>query len=438
MVSERKPSVAKTGSELLPEGWETRSISQLADIYLGGTPRTTQQTYWNGDIKWVTAKDISNAGPRYISTTERTVTEKGIENSASKVMPTNTIIITARGVGVGDMGMLSEPMAFNQTCYGLKAKAVDELFLFYKLKSIIDQIRMFSYGTVFTTITMRTFDEIEVSIPSNRQEQQNIAKILSDLDSRIELNQQSIRTLELIMQTIFKRWFVDFEFPDEEGKPYKSSGGEMDLSDFGEKPHGWSIKPFSEVIAVNPPRKIEKNAIAKKVEMTDLNPWQPWIESWSTDKYKSGSRFQNGDTLFARITPCLENGKTAHVSFMNENEVAFGSTEFIILGPKTIQSSYYILHLAISKELRASAILSMTGSSGRQRVPINFFDDFMVIVPPNELLLRFDNLVAPMFEKITNNTRESRSLKAIRDSLLPRLMSGKIRVPIQREIGKAQ
>ena len=204
----------------------------------------------------------------------------------------------------------------------------------------------------------------------------------------------------------------------------------MDSSDFGEKPHGWNIKSFSEVIAVNPLRKIEKDTIAKKVQMSDLNPWLPWIETWSTNNYKSGSRFKNGDTLFARITPCLENGKSAYVSFLNENEVAFGSTEFIVFGPKTIKSSYYILYLAISKELRASAILSMTGSSGRQRVPNDFFDNFVVIVPSDKLLRKFDSLVAPLFEKIVKNTRESRSLKAIRDALLPRLMSGNIRIPI--------
>lgn len=305
-------------------------------------------------------------------------------------------------------------------------------FYFFADKRIIDEANNSSEGTRMPRAKWDYLKELEYAIPQPK-EQRASAKILSDLDAKIELNQQMNKTLAAIGQAIFKRWFVDFEFPNEEGKPYKSSGGQMDSSDFREKPHGWSTKPFSEVIAVNPPRKIGKNAIAKKAEMSDLNPWQPWVESWSTDNYKSGSRFQNGDTLFARITPCLENGKTAFVSFLNENEVAFGSTEFIVLGPKTIRSSYYILYLAINKELRALAILSMSGSSGRQRVPNDFFDDFVVAVPPDELSRKFDSLVAPMFEKITNNTNESRSLKAIRDNLLPRLMSGKIRVPVPKE-----
>jgi type I restriction enzyme S subunit len=437
MDSEGKSETKPTETGSAPEDWIITPVSEVAEIFLGGTPKTTIPAYWNGGIKWASAKDVSNIRSRYILKTERTITDEGVENSPAKVLPRGTIVITSRGT-VGEIAMLAEPMAINQTCYGLEARGIDGIFLFYKLKSAVNQLKQVSYGAVFDTITMRTFDEIRIAYPANNAEQQAIAKILSDLDSKIELDQQISGTLEAIGQAIFNRWFVDFEFPDEECKPYKSSGGEMDSSEFGEKPHGWSTKPFSEAIAVNPPRKIEKGAIAKKVEMSDLNPWQPWIESWTKDNYRSGSRFQNGDTLFARITPCLENGKTALVSFLNTNEMAFGSTEFIVFGPKAIQSSYYILYLAISKELRASTILSMTGSSGRQRVPNDFFDDFVVAVPPNELLRKFDSLLAPMFEKITNNTRESRSLKAIRDNLLPRLMVGKIRVPIQEEIGEAQ
>src|SRR4030067_2809312 len=113
------------------------------------------------------------------------------------------------------------------------------------------------------------------------------------------------------------------------------------------------------------------------------------------------------DILFARITPCLENGKTGFVSFLDSDEVAFGSTEFIVLGPKLIRSSPYILYFAMSNELRDSAILSMTGSSGRQRVPNDFFDSYMITVPPDALLEKFDFLVAPFFEKITNNVRAS-------------------------------
>ena len=114
---------------LTPEAWVIRPLSEVADVYLGGTPKTTVAEYWDGSIKWASAKDVSNTKARYIFHTERTITEAGIKNSAAKVLPRNTIVVTARGT-VGEIAMLSEPMAFNQTCYGLKAKNIDALFLF--------------------------------------------------------------------------------------------------------------------------------------------------------------------------------------------------------------------------------------------------------------------------------------------------------------------
>jgi type I restriction enzyme S subunit len=342
------------------------------------------------------------------------------------------------GVVVGRSGNLGKPFfvdkdywPHNTSLYVSEFHCSDPFFVYYFLQTL--NLGDYNSGSAVPTLNRNYIHAIEVVVPKNIEEQEAIGKMLSKLDSKIELNQQMNRTLEAIGQAVFKRWFVDFEFPNEEGKPYKSSGGELDSSDFGEIPHGWDTKPFSEVIAVNPQRKLSKKSIAKKVEMSDLNLRQSWIESWSVDKFSSGSCFENGDVLFARITPCLENGKTALVSFLDENEIAFGSTEFIVLGPRIIRSSSYILYLAMSRELREPAILAMTGSSGRQRVPNDFFGNFVIAVPPDALLQKFDAFLAPMFKKVTNNAKESRSLSAIRDNLLPNLMSGKIRVPVSKE-----
>ena len=236
------------------------------------------------------------------------------------------------------------------------------------------------------------------------------------------------KTLEQIAQTLFKHWFIDFEFPDENGNPYKSSGGRMVDSELGGIPEGWKVKSFSEVIDVNPTRRLSKGKLATKVSMADLNTWQSWIDSWQEEEYKSGPKFKNGDTLFARITPSLENGKTAFVSFLNEGETAFGSTEFIVFGPKAIVSGTYIYCLSRSEYVRETAINSMTGTSGRQRVPNDCFDQLLICVPAGEIVKKFDSIITPLFEKIESNSKEYINLGKIRDSLLPKLMSGKIRV----------
>jgi type I restriction enzyme S subunit len=193
-------------------------------------------------------------------------------------------------------------------------------------------------------------------------------------------------------------------------------------------PEGWGVKPFSEIIDINPKRKLLKGSLAKKVGMSYLNSWQSWIESWQIEEYKSGPRFQTGDILFARITPSLEHGKTAMVSFLGDGEIAFGSTEFIVFAPKIIQSSLYIFCLARSENVREIAIGAMTGSSGRQRVPNECFDHLLVSAPPYYIIKDFDNILRPMFEVISTNAKENQSLIQIRDILLLKLMSGEIRV----------
>lgn len=287
-------------------------------------------------------------------------------------------------------------------------------------------------GSVQQNLNITSLHGLVIPVPPLR-EQRVIAHILGTLDDKIELNHQMNKTLESIGKEIFKHWFIDFEFPNEEGKPYRSSGGEMVYSEELEKevPKGWEVKPFSEVIAINPKRELEHGHVAKKVGMADLNPWQAHIENWTCEEYKSGPKFKNGDTLFARITPSLEHGKTAFVSTLDDNEVGFGSTEFIIFGKKVISSALYIFHLSRSEEIRKIAIGAMTGTSGRQRVPDNLFDSLRMIIPLSALVDRFEAVVSPQFNRITRNAKETRTLSQIRDSLLPKLMSGKIRVPVE-------
>ena len=417
----------------IPELWEIGEIENYLELiidYRGKTPKKA-----NAGIRTLSARSVKNGKIDYAQA--YFISEKTFEEWETRGKPKpGDVLLTTEGP-LGEVAQLgSQRVALAQRLIGLRGKErkLDNAYLKYYLISPIGKNELLSKasGTTVQGIKQSEFRKIKLIKPPYK-EQVAIASILSNLDAKIELNERMNRTLDTAGEAVFKRWFVDFEFPNQEGKPYKSSGGEMESTDFGEIPRGWSIKPLSEVIAVNPVRRIEKGAIGKKVEMADLNPWQPWIMSFSFGEYKSGSRFQNGDTLLARITPCLENGKTGFVSLLDKNEVAFGSTEFIVLGPKTIQSSYFILYWAISKNLRASAILSMTGSSGRQRVPNDFFDDFMIAVPPDDLLSIFDGLVAPMFAKITNNVKESGYLKEIRDLLLPKLMSGKIRVPLEKQ-----
>jgi len=149
---------------------------------------------------------------------------------------------------------------------------------------------------------------------------------------------------------------------------------------------------------------------------------------WIDRDFTSGMKFVNGDVLVARITPCLENGKTAYVDFLDEGQVGWGSTEYIVLRGKPPLPLEYAYFLARSEEFRQHAISNMTGSSGRQRVPVSCFDGFLVAVPPEPVARRFGQMAGAIMETIKAKDDESRTLAAMRDALLPRLLSGEIRV----------
>mgnify|MGYP000064941008 FL=1 len=162
-------------------------LSDVMDLIGGGTPKTSKSEYWNGTISWLSVKDFNN-GFRYVYETEKTITELGLENSSTKLLQKGDVVISARGT-VGEIATIPFPMAFNQSCYGLRAKSgiVTSDYLYYLIKHNVSVLRKNTHGSVFDTITRNTFDNIEVEIPSI-ETQEKIASILSDYDKKIELN----------------------------------------------------------------------------------------------------------------------------------------------------------------------------------------------------------------------------------------------------------
>jgi len=260
------------------------------------------------------------------------------------------------------------------------------------------------------------------------EEQKQIADVLSCLDAKIENLRRQNETLEAIAQTLFKHWFIDFEFPDADGKPYKSSGGEMVDSAIGDIPEGWEAGKLEDLITVNPRESIKSGQIVKYVDMRALSTSSMEVTGYVTREFTSGSKFRNEDILLARITPCLENGKTAFVSILDSNEVAFGSTEFIVLRAKENCCPEYIYPLARSPYFRDFAVKNMTGTSGRQRIPNDVILNYKLSIPDIETIKRYQKLSRPLFLKTNANHKQIQTLTKTRDALLPKLMSGQLRV----------
>jgi type I restriction enzyme S subunit len=260
--------------------------------------------------------------------------------------------------------------------------------------------------------------EMEISLPPLSIQRQ-ITNVLSAYDDLIENNTRRIKIVEQMAQMIYKEWFVKFRFPGHlKGKTIQSEMGTV--------PTGWRVQRVTEAVEVDPTTKVPKERYKPFVPMSSLSHTSMLISDIEQRGGNSGSKFRNGDTLFARITPCLENGKTGFVQFLSDREaVGFGSTEFMVLRSRTVNPEYVYL-MARSDEFRDNAIKSMSGATGRQRVQQACFDKFLIAHPPADLLETFQGLVAPMFRLVHILNTRNENLRQTHDLLLPKLISGEV------------
>lgn len=275
-------------------------------------------------------------------------------------------------------------------------------------------------------VQVDSLGEIDVASPP-LLEQHRIAKILSDLDSKIELSQQMNKTLESITQAVFKHWFIDFEFPNEEGKPYKSSGGEMVPSEWGPIPKGWRKGHLGE-IAESPRRGIQPDDIEQGTPYIGLEHMPRRsiaLSEWATAEDVVSNKFQfyRGEILFGKLRPYFHKVGIAAV-----NGVC--STDILVIIPKSAEWYSFVLGQVSSYDFVGYADSVSTGT----RMPRTSWQDmscYEILLPEKSVARAFNDRVVQLLEKITADILYSHALMLISDLLLPRLMSGKIRVPVE-------
>lgn len=262
---------------------------------------------------------------------------------------------------------------------------IEPRFLGYVLRHNEAQIEALGEGsTGQTELSRARLGSLSLLIPS-RSEQRAIAHILGTLDDKIEVNRRMSATLEAMARALFKSWFVDFEpvrakaegrdpgLPPHLAALFPDRLVEMEQ---GELPDGWCYQNLSAVFEVNPPRSLAQGLLASYLDMANMPTSGHFPSDVVKRPFVSGMKFRNGDTLVARITPCLENGKTAYVDFLDDGEIGWGSTEYIVLRPRAPWPDETAYLLARDERFREFAIQSMTGTSGRQRVPAAALNHF--------------------------------------------------------------
>lgn len=271
-------------------------------------------------------------------------------------------------------------------------------------------------GATVDRIPLTNFPGFEIFVPS-LGEQRRIAAVLSAYDDLIGTNRRRIALLEDAARRLYREWFVHLRFSGHEAATV-----------VGGVPDGWARTVFSEVVHINPRTPFEKGIERPFVEMAALSERSMVVGERSSRVISGGAKFRNGDTLLARITPCIENGKTGFVQFLDSDDaVASGSTEFIVLRSAKV-NPWWVYCMAREDSFREHAIRSMSGSDGRQRVNTKALSQFEVLLPPQSLLAQFAEMVGGSFTQIEQLASQNSVLVKARDALLPKLMSGQLDV----------
>lgn len=288
---------------------------------------------------------------------------------------------------------------------------------YFKSKAFRRAVSGTAVGANIQNLSQARLSNHDCNVP-DIETQHRIADILSAYDDLIENNQKQIKLLEEAAQRLYKEWFVDLRFPGHENTKIVDG-----------VPEGWNWCKLEDAIQLDPKVTLTKERMKQFIPMSALSTSSMVLDEsqFTETTSNSGSKFQNGDTLLARITPCLENGKTAYVSGLKSDEGAVGSTEYIVMRAKTI-NSYMVYLLARTDDFRQSAINSMSGSDGRQRVKSDKLKMLDYLHPTSELVEKFENVEEPIFEKIYRLSKQIQQAKQARDLLLPKLMSGEVEV----------
>lgn len=397
----------------IPVHWEIRQLSEIGEIVSGGTPNTKIEEYWNGNIPWITPKDLSGFTDRYIYSGERNITELGLENSSAKLLPRNTVLFSSRAP-IGYVALAGDNLATNQ---GFKSIICDDkkaypLFIYYLLKSKKNDIENIAGGSTFKEVSGKVMKEFKVQIPP-LTEQKAIANILSTLDEKIETNNQINEKLEEMAQALFKHWFVDFEFPNENGKPYKSSGGEMVESELGMIPKGWEVGKLGDIISISSGKRPKE----KQADSSEKYPF-PIVGASSIMGYTSDFNYNEPVLIIGRVG--------THGIIQRFTNKVWASDNTLV-----IKSKYYGFTYNILKSIDYK---SLNRGSTQPLITQKDIKNTTVLIPPSNVVNSYEDFYSSLFEKYRTNKVESDLLTKIRDSILPKLMSGEIRVPLDDEV----
>jgi len=391
----------------IPKDWKWMKVEEFAEVVSGGTPRTDKPEFWNGDIAWITPKDLSNFKFRYIERGERNISREGLENSNAKLLPKGTVLLSSRAP-VGYLAIAKNELSTNQGFQSLipKENVISE-FLYYLLKNNVEYLKSQASGTTFGELSKSTLKKLTFPLPP-LPEQKAIAEVLSSIDDKIDLLHRQNKTLEEMAMTLFRQWFIE---PTRDGLPEgweEVSLGDSDLSKI--IPSG--IKKFEGFKTYLATGDVESTLIKGGVEITYNN--RPSRANMQPEKYS---------VWFAK-----KEGVRKLLMFNDYSNIDKYILSTGFTGLKTTELSHYYIWCFILHEDFQDIKDSLVSGSVQPDIPNEAVLQIFIPRPPDEVLLSFNIKVKPLFIKIQFNTPQIQTLEKLRDILLPKLMSGEAKI----------
>ena len=372
------------------------------------------------------------------------VSEDDYLEFSKKYKPQSGDIIITRVGTYGNIALVTNDKRFclgqNTVILNVDKKIIDNKYLFYYLTSSMGQQQIESKvtGSTQKTISLKSLKEINI-IRHDYYKEKQIGNLLYKIDNKINNNRQIVANLEELSQTIFKRWFVDFEFPDENGNPYKSSGGEMVDSELGMIPKGWEIITINDfannnvITGKTPSTKIKENYSETGIPFLTIPDMHNDIFALNTERYISELGIEklskkvlpkNSLSISCIATPGLIS-IIANDTLTNQQINSFTPSE----------NALYYLYFKLKG---MKDYIRDLGSGGSATLNLNKtqFSKIKLVKPINEILHKHDKLVSPNFKMILNIQKEIQQLIQLRDTLLPKLMSGEIEIPDDIEVNE--
>lgn len=391
-------------------------------------PMRDKPKVFNGNVPWCRIEDIEGKY-LYRSLSNQNVTNECIKEMNLRVYPLNTLLFTC-SASIGITAITKEPVCTNQTFIGLvPSDKIDTEYLYYYLNKIGVDFKKSASITTIPYLPRRFFEDLVIEIPNNLKIQRQIVKVLSDLDAKIELNNRINRELEAMAKTLYDYWFVQFDFPNEQGKPYKSSGGKMvyNAELKREIPLGWEVKKLGKVLSTKlggtPSTEIKEYWINGEfhwlnsgeianfpIITSELKITKKAIENSATYLLPKG-------TIAISITRHIRPSILAVDSCANQSVIG-------ILESEELKSSY--LYPLIKNEI--PRYLSLRTGAQQPHINKQTIDKTNIIIPANEILKKYYQASNQYYKKIINNAFQNQRLTELRDWLLPMLMNGQVTV----------